>query len=102
MTKATYTKPCQVATEVKSDTHRAFGCGARNRRFTLSAGQGAALSAIVVLVSCRGRRHAGPSAASGAPPCSEPQRRPPGRAAARPCVLRSEERRVGKECRSRW
>ena len=51
MTKATYTKPCQVATQVKSDTHSAFGHGARNRRFTRSAGHGAPLSGTVVLVS---------------------------------------------------
>ncbi len=51
MTKATWTKPCQVATQVKSDTHSAFGRGARTRRFTRSAGHGVALSGTVVLVS---------------------------------------------------
>jgi hypothetical protein len=34
MTQATRTKPCQMATEVESDTRRTFGCGARNCRFT--------------------------------------------------------------------
>ena len=42
-------KPAQVATEVKSLTHSAFGRGARNCRLTRSSGHGAALSLIVVL-----------------------------------------------------
>ena len=42
------TKPCHVATYVKSATHKAFGRGAWNWRFTRSAGHGAARSLIVV------------------------------------------------------
>ena len=42
MTKATWTKPCQVATQVKSLTHSRFGEGAWNWRLTRSSGQGAA------------------------------------------------------------
>jgi hypothetical protein len=42
MTKATETKPCHVATDVKSATLKVFGRGAWNCRFTRSAGHGAA------------------------------------------------------------
>lgn len=38
MTKATYTKPCQVATNDKSATHNWFGCSAVKSRFTRSGG----------------------------------------------------------------
>src|ERR1041385_6539486 len=48
MTKATQTKPAQVATEVKSDSHKAFGRGALNGRLTRSSGHGAAALLIVV------------------------------------------------------
>lgn len=49
MTKATYTNPFQVATQVKSLTQSMVDAGKRNSRFTLSSGHGAFLSEIVVL-----------------------------------------------------
>jgi hypothetical protein len=49
--EATCARPCQVATRAEPGTRGAFGCGARRRRSTLSAGQGEALPAIAVLVS---------------------------------------------------
>lgn len=42
------TKPCHVATYVKSATHKAFGRDAWNWRFSRSAGHGAARSPIMV------------------------------------------------------
>jgi hypothetical protein len=48
VTKATYAKPCQVETRVKSDTHSALGRLAWNSRWTRSSGHGAAASLIVV------------------------------------------------------
>lgn len=42
------TKPCHVDTYVKSATHKAFGRGAWNCRFTRSSGQDAAFSLTVV------------------------------------------------------
>lgn len=48
MTKATDTKPCPVETEVKSETHSAFGRSAWSGRLTRSSGQGAALLLNVV------------------------------------------------------
>src|SRR5690606_16387817 len=50
MMKATYAKPCQVLTKVKSDTHRALGRSALNCRLTRSSGQGKAGSLTVVLM----------------------------------------------------
>jgi hypothetical protein len=50
ITKATWTKPDQVVTEVKSLTHKAFGRGAWNCRFTRSRGPGAEASLSVVLI----------------------------------------------------
>ena len=46
--KATWAKPCQVATQVNSLTHSLFGAGAWNCWFTRSLGHGAAGSWTVV------------------------------------------------------
>ena len=48
MTNATYAKPCQVLTYVKSLTQSRFGAGGRDWRFTRSKGHGSAGSGIVV------------------------------------------------------
>lgn len=40
MTKATWTRPCHAAIQVKFDIQSALGHGARNRRFMRSAGHG--------------------------------------------------------------
>jgi hypothetical protein len=40
MSKATWMKPLQVATQVKSVPHSMFGLGILNRQFTLLSGQG--------------------------------------------------------------
>ena len=48
ITKATYTKPLRVATEVKPESQSAFGLGAANCRFTRSRGQASARLLTVV------------------------------------------------------
>lgn len=53
ITKATYTKPAQVWTYVKSTTHNAFGRLMRNPRFTLSSGHEAMGLLTVVIVVFR-------------------------------------------------
>ncbi len=50
ITKATYTKPAQVWTYVKSTTHNALGRLTRNSRFTLSSGHGVLGLLTVVIV----------------------------------------------------
>ena len=49
MMKATQTIPCQLETQVKSLTHSWIGMSATKARFTLSSGQGCAVSGLVVM-----------------------------------------------------
>src|SRR2546430_8971070 len=51
---------------------------------------------------CDGVGHGRPLVGTVALDAREPQRQPAGILTARLDVVRSEERRVGKECRSRW
>ena len=55
MTNATYTKPRDVATYVRSATHSWFGRPALNCRVTRSGGRTAAVSGMVVTVNFRPR-----------------------------------------------
>ena len=82
MTNATKTNSAQVATYIKSASHRAFGRGAWNTRLTRSAGHGSVATGVVVFA----RRREGQALASAARPCNAPPRCPHDEAGAIPCA----------------
>ena len=85
ITKATYTKPRQGATYVKSANHSAFGLSALNRRLTRSSGHSEHVISGRVVLTLRPRTTLrSPSASSGAPPCSAPPHGHPASAGATP------------------
>jgi MFS family permease len=99
MTKATYTKPDQVATYVRCATHSWFGRCAEKSRSTESAGRGAAASGVVVRRVLPRRTPSRPSSPSSRSTVQRATAIPRGAAAARP--YRCRRRRTARRGRER-